>query len=59
MLNHIRNFTRWLFAFVAWLVSNPRRARLVIALVALVVVTALVMLPSLTSIAAGMAGGGN
>ncbi len=58
MKNQIASFIYWLFAFVYGLLSNPRRIRLAVTIVVVCLVLAVLLVPSLTTLADALSGSG-
>ncbi len=57
MKNQLASFIHWLFAFVYGLLSN-RRIRLALTIVVVCLVLAVLLIPSLTTLADALSGSG-
>lgn len=57
MKTQLNSFIRWLFAVVNSLFSNPRRVGQIVFVVAICLVLAALVIPSLTTLAGGLSGG--
>ncbi len=59
MKTQLVSFINWLVSVLHSLLSDPQRVRLVLTVIALVVVLAALVVPSLTTLADHMGGSGN
>ncbi len=59
MKNQLVSFINWLLTALHFLLLDPQRVRLVLTVIALVVVLAALVVPSLTILADHMGGSGN
>jgi hypothetical protein len=58
MKNQLVSFIHWLFAVVLSLLNNPRRVRLIVTVIILILALGALLIPSLPIFAGGMGGGG-
>jgi hypothetical protein len=58
MKNQLASFINWLLAVIYGLLSNPRRLRLALTIVVVCLALLVLLVPSLTTFADNMAGGG-